>query len=58
MSGAVYTCPTCGREVVGLITPAHEYLCTGAPGHGHVPVPVSRLEDRVPEDAVSAPEGK
>lgn len=46
-NSAVYTCPTCGLEVVGLVTPPYEYLCTGAPGHGHAPVPVARIQDIV-----------
>ena len=49
-NSAVYTCPTCGLEVVGLTTPPHEYLCTGAPGHGHAPVPVARIEDIVAQE--------
>lgn len=53
-NGAVYTCPTCGLEVVGLVTPPHEYLCTGAPGHGHEPVPVARIQDLVAPAAPSA----
>lgn len=56
--GTTYTCPTCGMEVVGKISPPHEYLCTGAPGHGHEPVAVVRIQELVSAEpaAVNQPE--